>query len=113
MQEKLLLNPPKQNLPPILAIESEEGHMRSASVPMQRKTKPLYKEMEEKFKANVENLELEKRKKALEQIRSMKKPMQKEELEEHAKKYLEIREKKKEDHEMEQRNKKKISDHMT
>jgi hypothetical protein len=54
----------------------------------------LYKEWEEKFKQQSEAQTLEERKKKLEEIRAMKKPMNKEELEEHARKYEELREEK-------------------
>ena len=52
----------------------------------------LYKEWEENYKARVEAETLEERKKKLEEIRSMKKPMTKEEIEEHARRYEEMRE---------------------
>jgi hypothetical protein len=43
----------------------------------------------------------------------MKKPMTKEEIEEHARKYLEEKEKRQEEHELKQREKQRISSHMT
>jgi hypothetical protein len=49
--------------------------------------------MEERYKRNAESETLEHRKEVLAQIRAMKKPMTKEEIEEHAKKYLEEKEK--------------------
>jgi hypothetical protein len=54
----------------------------------------LYKEWEEKFKQQTEAQTLEERKKKLEEIRAMKRPMNREELEEHARRYEEIREEK-------------------
>ena len=52
----------------------------------------LYKEWEEKFKQREESVTLEERKKKLEELRAMKKPINKDELEEHARKYEEIKE---------------------
>lgn len=77
-------------------MNADESHNRSSSVlgsyhrPGGR---PLYKEMEERYKRNAESETLEHRKEVLAQIRAMKKPMTKEEIEEHAKKYLEEKEK--------------------
>ncbi len=51
----------------------------------------LYKEWEEKFKIKEESVTLEERKKKLEELRAMKKPINRDELEEHARKYEEKR----------------------
>eukprot|EP00347_Sterkiella_histriomuscorum_P021530 403333656 len=48
---------------------------------------PLYIEMEQKFKLSIESEELKKRKMILQQIRQFKKPIQREEFEEHQQKY--------------------------
>lgn len=54
-------------------------------------------EWEQKFQKDVVDQEEEKRKKVLKDIRDSKKPMQREDLEAHARKYQEIVDKKKEE----------------
>ncbi len=80
--------PTGQLLPP---IEGGDSHPRSSSWNPKGGHRLLYKEWEEKFKKEYETETLEERKKRLEEIRSMKKPMTKEEMEEHARKYEQMR----------------------
>jgi hypothetical protein len=47
----------------------------------------LYKELEDKFHEEVENRSLYERKRVLEEIRSFKRPIQKEDFEDHQRKY--------------------------
>lgn len=60
---------------------------------MRNNQRVLYKEWEEKYQRSVESESLNKRKQALELIRQMKRPISKEELEEHMYKYEDEREK--------------------
>lgn len=74
---------------------SEGNGGRSASWnPKQNGGRLLYKEWEEKFKQQNEAQIEEERKKKLDEIKASKKPMSKEELEEHARRYEELREEK-------------------
>ncbi|CDW78384.1 UNKNOWN [Stylonychia lemnae] len=63
------------------------------STPLYQKV-PLFLEMEDKFKKTYESEQLNKRKMILQQIRQFKRPIQREEFEEHARKYEDDREKK-------------------
>lgn len=53
--------------------------------------KPLYKVKEEKFNAEVESSQLEKKKQELKRLRSLQKPIDLTELEQHKQKYLELK----------------------
>lgn len=53
----------------------------------------MYLEIEEKFNHETEMYELKKRKRALRQLRNFRKPLDREELEEHARRYEDEREK--------------------
>lgn len=52
-----------------------------------KKSKPLYKQFEEKYQNEIEMPQLEQKKKQLEELRSFYKPLDKKELTEHAQKY--------------------------
>lgn len=84
--------------PNLLALEypgmegaSRAGQRSSSWGPRPAGSRLLYKEWEEKFKQREESVTLEERKKKLEELRAMKKPINKDEMEEHARKYEEYK----------------------
>lgn len=94
---KELKDKQKRSNPNLLAIEypgiegGQNNHRSSSWGPRPAGSRLLYKEWEEKFKLKEESVTLEERKKKLEELRAMKKPINKDELEEHARKYEETR----------------------
>ena len=68
----------------------------------------LYKEWEEKFKIKEEAVTLEERKKKLEELRSLKKPINRDDIEEHARKYEELKKEHIAKHDEEVKTKKKV-----
>lgn len=69
-----------------LAIEWK-SKMRSHS--QQDERRPLYLRLQEEYTIKVQESELEKRKKALQEIRNLKKPLNRDEFDEHVKRYEE------------------------
>ena len=59
--------------------------------------KPLFKQLEEKYKQEIEMPQLEQKKKQLEELRSLHKPLDRKEIQEHAMKYESIKQTKMEE----------------
>lgn len=64
----------------------EESRLRFREV---KKAKPKYKELEEKFQEEFEAPTLEERKKQLQELRDFKRPIDRQVLNQHDKKYIE------------------------